>query len=596
MTRTARPVVGYVVEVNGPRVTLNLQGHYRGQAASQHDGLSPVADIGGLLALVSGHRLLVVRVTSVLFAEPREVHNQQAARSTSTLDGEPLRQLTGHTIGWLAYQAGSLSFTAETLTSPALGSEAVPLTDTELRCIAGDDDRLAPLALGTDYRTGHPIRVGLNALLSKHVAVLGSSGQGKSSFTAAVLQQLADMPRARIVIFDIAGEYDRAFKKSEDALASGDNEPRIPTNLYKRTVIGEGSDGAADFRIPYYALGRQGLHRLLLPSEKTQRPALTFAVNSLSKVEWHDNRGGASLKGGPPVLFDDCRESGATEASNAIRTLRSGTADHASSWPYMGALASLIAESHSVSVGRGGNAERSAFLYGNVAPLVTRIHRLLDDEVFRRVVDVAGGTSELPGPLNMALESERLVDRIFGSSQSEWRVHVVDLRQVPQDLMPLVLGSLLELYAHVLFRRGQGHSPSTLLVLEEAHHYLRPHGDSSDDAGSTLAYERLAKEGRKFGLSLWLSTQRPAEVSPTVLSQCNTWVTFRLTSETDLRAIASASEWADSSEMRKIAGLGRQTAIVFGGSVAIPFTMTAATANPTPNSSDGPFDDWVKEP
>ena len=90
--------------------------------------------------------------------------------------------------------------------------------------------------------------------------------------------------------------------------------------------------------------------------------------------------------------------------------------------------------------------------------------------MLRAVVNVDGGQPAKDGSLDMQAESEQLVDKIFGSKDTPWRVHVVNLRQVPQDLMPLVLGSMLELYAQVLFRRGQGNSPATLLVLEEAHH------------------------------------------------------------------------------------------------------------------------------
>jgi hypothetical protein len=255
----------------------------------------------------------------------------------------------------------------------------------------------------------------------------------------------------------------------------------------------------------------------------------------------------------------------------------------------MSSLAALAAESHSLTQGRNG-PERNAFFYGNVAPLITRIHRLIEDEMFKAVVDIEGGAPVAGDALNWHQESEALVDRIFGEKDASWRVHVVNLRQVPQDLMPMVLGSLLELYAHVLFKRGQGNTKPTLLVLEEAHHYLRPVGN--DDEGSHLAYERLAKEGRKFGLSLWLSTQRPSEVSQTVLSQCNNWVSFRLSSEQDQKMISSACEWADSRDVKRIAGLPRQHAMILGGSVAMPMVIKSGDADPTPESHDGKFDEW----
>jgi len=158
--------------------------------------------------------------------------------------------------------------------------------------------------------------------------------------------------------------------------------------------------------------------------------------------------------------------------------------------------------------------------------------------------------------------------------------------------MPFVLGSLLELLAYELFRKGQEHKIPTLLVLEEAHHYMRPVGSGEDADENALAYERLAKEGRKFGLGLWLSTQRPSEVSPTVLSQCSNWVVFRLTSERDLATVQAASEWADRRDVKRIAGLARQTAMVFGGGLSIPTLIRASDASPKPRSDDGAFRAW----
>lgn len=583
----SRTAIGYVVQIDGGQVTLNLLDHHRGQMASHYQGVTPVGEVGGLLVLDGGYRLFVLKISGLNFSEPKEIHRPSA--SNQGQNGQPLRHLHGTVIGWV--EAGR--FVSDNLASPPLGAEAFPLTGEESQIVLGGPEPDGPITLGTEYKTGNSVRTGLNRLLAQHIAVLGSSGQGKSCFTAAVLQQLADMPNSRIVIFDINGEYDRAFRKSESAIAAGDMECRLPEGAYQHTVIGEDADGAEGYRIPYYALGRQGLNRLLLPSEKTQRPALSFAIDNLKYVHWHPAQRGASIDGNNPVLFDDCRQNGANQANAAINDLRSGQVATANQWPDMAALAALVADSHSIAPDRNPNTfKRDTFSYGNVSPLITRIHRLIDDEMLRAVVDVRGGAPVNGGNLDMRAEGERLVDKIFGCEETPWRVHVVNLRQVPQDLMPLVLGSMLELYSQVLFRRGQGNNPATLLVLEEAHHYLRPVPDG-DSGTSSLAYERLAKEGRKFGLALWLSTQRPSEVSPTVLSQCNTWVSFRLTSEQDLRVISSACEWADKREVSRIAGLPRQHALVMGGTVALPTCIRSKNAEPTPKSEDGRFDGWV---
>ncbi|MBA3598673.1 MAG: ATP-binding protein [Methylibium sp.] len=573
----SRQPVGYVVQIDGAEVTLNLLDMHRGQVASHLQGVSSVTEVGSLLALDAGSRVLVMKVMALSFAEPREAH--RLGVGSSAHQSEPLRNVAGLVVGQLIRQGRTTRFISDSLPTPPLGAEAFPLTGSELAASLGHtEDEDLPIALGQDLRGGGTLRVGLESLLSRHVAVLGSSGQGKSCFTAAVLQQIVRLPQARIVIFDINDEYSDAFEL-----------PDLPPGAVKLTTLGGNEENS--FKVPYFALGRFGLHRLLIPSEKTQRPALSFALEHLNKVRWFDNDKGAGLAGDARAfLFDDCRQAGAGDAESRVQRLRAGTAPLGNEWPHMAALAALVAESHSIQPGRNG-AERSSFHYSNVSPLVTRIHRFAEDPMFTDVVDVSGGAGR-GGALSWGAESAQLVERIFGGQHVDWRVHIINLRRVSHDLTPFVLGSLLELYAYELFRRGQAQSVPTLLILEEAHHYMRPIGSGEEANENSLAYERLAKEGRKFGLALWLSTQRPSEISPTVLSQCNNWVTFRLTSEKDLNAVQTASEWADRREVRRIAGLARQTAIVFGGSISMPTMLRALDASPRPRSDDGAFRNW----
>jgi hypothetical protein len=573
----SRQPVGYVVQIDGAEVTLNLLDMHRGQVASHVQGVSTVTEVGSLLALDAGSRILVMKVLALSFAEPKEAH--RLGVGSSTHQSEPLRNLTGVVVGRLYRESGLTRFLSDSLPTPPLGAEAFPLTHDELEASLGRADaEELPISLGEDLRGGGTLKVGVESLLSRHVAVLGSSGQGKSCFTASVLQQIVRLPDARIVIFDINGEYEDAFQL-----------PDLPPGAVRLTTLG-GND-ANSFKLPYYALGRSGLNRLLIPSEKTQRPALSFALEHLNKVRWFSAEKGAGLANDArAVLFDDCRQAGAVDAENRIQQMRQGAAQRVQEWPPMAALGALVAESHGIQPGRNG-PERSSFQYSNISPLITRIHRFAEDPMFTDVVDVNGGPGLGP-PLSWTAESARLVERIFGGQEVDWRVHIINLRHVSHDLTPFVLGSLLELYAYELFRRGQERAVPTLLVLEEAHHYMRPIGSGEEANQNSLAYERLAKEGLKFGLALWLSTQRPSEISPTVLSQCNNWVTFRLTSEKDLTAVQSASEWADRGEVRRIAGLARQTALIFGGSIAMPTMIRAPDATPRPRSDDGAFRRW----
>lgn len=577
-----RTPFAYVVSIRGTEITLNLQDVYRGHYASHFGGVSAVTEVGSLFGVDDGPRLQVMRVRSLSFAEPREAH--RAGVGTTSLSDLPLRHLEAAVVGAIEYKGNNLVFSPDSLLSPALGAAAFPLTQDELKSILEfSDSPKKRVSLGVDIRSGTDLLVDFEALLSRHVAVLGATGHGKSCLTAAILQQLLKLPSPRIIVLDINGEYERALKSHVKC-----------QEMVQCTTLGGDSD---TFQIPYVALGRHGLGRLLLPSEKTQRPALNFAIESLRSVNWFKQHGGAGLAHKDmqcAILFDDCRPNPHKDAQRAIDLLRSGNTPMAEQWPNMRALGCLVAESHSLQSGRNG-PERNAFRYSNVAPLVNRIQRYCEDPQFTAVVDVECRPPTQTGKLDWQVESSHLVNNIFGGPNCPWKLHIVNLRHVAHDLLPVVLGSLLELLAFERFRLGQQESYPTLLVLEEAHHYLRQVTTSDDDGHLGHAYERLAKEGRKFGISLWMSTQRPSEVSQTVLAQCGTWAVFRLTAERDLRAVGFAGEWFDRQELDRIAGLPRQQAVIFGSSVSIPIRVIAPTANPTPKSNDPDFSAWTSQ-
>lgn len=582
--------LGYVVEVDGTRITLNLGEEVRSHVAGHIEGVSSFEQPGDLIAIEAGSYTLVARVLTLSFAEPRELHGSLRNRNT---ERSPLRQLRCNVIGLLRRDEGSLRFVRQTTRLPALGAQALPLTGDELRAALSDISRVDGLMTVTvGFEARNPaIRVSalVDQMLGRHLAVLGATGQGKTQFVADVLQQLAEGgPKARIIIFDVNGEYFPALSYLGDRI--------------RYTTIGRKSGRNAPatggtLRLPYYALGRHGLFRLLLPSERSQAPALRFALEHLPFVE-ASSKGARQAGSRVNVLFDDCRQDDATPAYEALEAIRSRKVK-AKRWPHMKALSCLSAEFYALALdSRDKRYKRNAFNYGHISGLVTRINSLLSDLRFREVVDVKGGKASESDDLELTAETETLIAGLFGGrshEESDPTVHIIDLSQLAQDLMPFVLGSLLESFADQLFLRGPGQTHPTLLVLEEAHHYLREAG-GDESVATMLAYERLAKEGRKFGISLLLSTQRPSEVSPTVLAQCGTWAVFRLTSEIDQRAVASAAEDSATELTSQLSGLARGEAMVFGAAFALPIRISRRELPPDrrPDSQDPPFSDkWA---
>jgi hypothetical protein len=572
---------GYVVRVEGFSIVVNLMETHRGQVAGHPLGVSSIASPGDLVGIDGGPELFVLRVDGVAFAEPNELGR---IRQGTTTRVEPLRVLNGHIVGVIQQR----KFKRHAGVAPGLGAEVFPLSEEEHSAVVGvAENSKGAIRLGFDARNlSVKVIANLDDLLGRHVATVGATGQGKSGFVASMLQEIHRKWDARIVVFDVNGEYTAAFTRN------GVREKGV-----RVTTIGV--EGENPYRVPYYAFGRHGLGRIFLPSEKTQRPALNFALEALQYVEEKPN-GLLGLVGPrePGCLRDDCDPGDASDAHRAIETLQGRPRPAiARKWPPMRALGALAAESYSLRFDRSA-WRRDAFQYSHVQPLLHRIRVRDDDPLFSKVVDTEA-SAPTAGGLDWKSEGQKVVERLFGAARgqpNDWNVHIIDVSKMVTDLMPFVLGGLLELFAESLFERGIGRTPPTLLVLEEAHHYLRELAGDSEVGQHVLAYERLAKEGRKFGLALWLSTQRPSEISPTVLAQCGTFVVFRLTNATDVAAVVSASESSDRSMAGAIPGLPHREAVAFGAALPVPVRLRTADANPIPKASPTKFvEEWSRD-
>jgi DNA helicase HerA-like ATPase len=123
------------------------------------------------------------------------------------------------------------------------------------------------------------------------------------------------------------------------------------------------------------------------------------------------------------------------------------------------------------------------------------------------------------------------------------------------------------------------------LVLEEAHRYISEHKNSHFGEANKI-FERVAKEGRKYGLFLMVSSQRPSELSKTVLSQCSNFIVHRIQNPDDLNHIRQMTPHISSNILYRLPSIPTQHALVFGSSVQIPTLFKVNDASPLPNSAN----------
>ncbi|TOD07552.1 nucleotidyltransferase, partial [Vibrio parahaemolyticus] len=433
--------IGYVVALEGTKIRVNLLEGHKGQLASHRRGISSVSQPGDLIGLDAGTNLVIARVTDMAFVDPDKAHSSNVG--TMNVIDTPLRQLLAYSIGYVCQDGDHRKFISESWKLPTLGAKAIPLSSDYLESIYGvnEDEKNSTVELGRDSRTKTTkINVGLNSLLSRHLAVLGSTGYGKSNFNALLSQRIREkFKSSRLVIFDINGEYADAFigqTRVKETILGSRPAAKVFPPIAVPPPPPEVFDGKhPDYhQIPYQAFGDAGLIKLLRPSDKTQLPALRNALKSLHMVCAGNNGTVFTGETIPPSttpnwfeLVDDCRQDGQEQLSQWLRKLRSNSLGYFPTWPPFNALANLVAEFGCQAFTPNGTSKRDAFSYGNVLPLVKIIQQLVDDPRFNNVVNLSGGQAINNPALMWDEEIEKEVDYIFGKKSGElqdWDVHI----------------------------------------------------------------------------------------------------------------------------------------------------------------------------
>lgn len=240
---------------------------------------------------------------------------------------------------------------------------------------------------------------------------------------------------------------------------------------------------------------------------------------------------------------------------------------------------------------------------GYVATLQMRLSRLLADGRYDFITRIENHAD----PLGSYLKALMGIDPTGGDRASDWpaaahhqaqsashrdgpSVTIFDLSLVAND----VLENVTALLGRILFDfavRGQPRAAHPiLLVLEEAHRFIPSRQDSAGGASRSAAvFERVAKEGRKFGLSLLLASQRPSELSETVVAQCGTVIAHRLTHEADQSLLRHATALSSRALLDQLPSLAQQHALVTGVSTGVPVAVRVRDVENPPKSDDPDF-------
>lgn len=183
-------------------------------------------------------------------------------------------------------------------------------------------------------------------------------------------------------------------------------------------------------------------------------------------------------------------------------------------------------------------------------------------------------------------------------AESSNQVTILDMSLLPSEVLETITGLVGRIILEFVsrFKEADRGSMPIVMVLEEAQNYIPEINKKDRTSISRKVFERIAREGRKYGLSLVISSQRPSELSKTVLSQCNSFVIHRLQNPDDQQYIRKLVSSASSEVLNQLPILPQQHAVILGDAVRTPVMARINTANPRPKSENPKFiENWLKK-
>jgi len=469
---------------------------------------------------------------------------------------------------------------------PTIGDEAHLVTEDDLSRIYGSIDTPNLVKVGSlASAESIPALIDIDKIITRHTAVVGTTGAGKSTTVANLLVSLSDpqrFPSARIIIFDIHGEYHAAL--------------RDQSTIFR--VNAKEEDGEQPLFVPYWALSFDELIRItpFRGVNDADRAALVEKVKLLKVASLEaQSRSGVTpdtMTVDTPIPFSihrlwyelhrlicsthTAQPNNQSPATEAIEIDRNGNA-------LQGDIMQVIPPKYR-PITQGGPDR--VYLSGsplNIRRQILAFESLLRDTRYNFLFRPGQWCPDPDGKPEKDLDA--LLQAWIGGDKP---ITILDLSGVPISILIDLIGVLIRLLFDALFWSRYipegGRSRPLLFVLEEAHAYL----NSANEGAASIAARRIVKEGRKYGLGAMIVSQRPAEIDPTILSQCGTMFAMRLANAHDRSHVMNTVSDNLEGLFNMLPTLRTGEAIVVGEAVQLPLRalIKAPAKNRRPDSHD----------
>lgn len=480
---------------------------------------------------------------------------------------------------------------------PTVGDEVHLVSEKELKSIYGQPEKSHFVKVGhISNAESIPALIDVNKLVTRHSAIVGTTGSGKSTTVASIINALSEKsqyPSSRILMLDLHGEYGNAL--------------RDRANIFKIKADETSKIIEQELSVPFWALNFDELCDICFgefSNEKDKNIILErihkYKLNSL-KVTPRKGASIDSLSVDSPIPFnihDLWHELYIETFGTYYKDAPGKPTDN------------IAYELDLNGVEMRGTAEKGippTFKNIVTAAGELKINYLPGSLSIGKQIQLLGSKLRIPRydfifkPSKFTPEKDGAVLSDLDELSKKWigekPVSILDLSGVPTDILQTTIGAVLRILYELLFwsrnlSQGGRHRP-LLLVMEEAHIYLN--SDSKGMASKTV--KRIVKEGRKYGIGAMIVSQRPSEIDPTILSQCGTFFALRLANSSDRSHITSAM----SDNLEGLTGmlpiLRTGEAIILGEAVKLPMRtqIEPPPKNRRPDSQDPIIYDEIGE-
>lgn len=641
-------VIGHIVSVQGFRVKVELLPEAKSAMRATLDGVQVAVAINAYLTFSLGAGVSIIGIITDL--EARESYDPSTGDDLTLELVKPRRVASVQLLGTIDKEQGESIFGPGITVLPTLDTPAELCSPDTLKAVFStpprrnkpddyspdDHDYDCDLKLGCP--TGQPhsaVRASYNDIFSRPLAVVGNTGSGKSYTVSSLIQKAMSAldgvgNEPHIFILDINGEYSRPFGHEEES------DERKPDRIYLN---------GKEFGLPIWMMNAEEVCSWLSAAEQTQEPVLKDWWAIVKAAPSGSDETAGMLQSALTVIdtlltsLPSLKQLNAAAFSLSIVNYLQGTTIGATeltselskcgikSWDIVtnGREITIAGNKLAATIrGRieavGADSEQLAKTAD--APLPVPLSALHDPSLINRAVSredtfrVEAHLTTLKLRLKTRLDDRRWQSffnyeqvntkvgsleawlKLFGlGAMAGPKVSIIDLSMLSYEVLPYacaIIGRMLLDVREGLPAKSRYTHP-WVLVLEEAHNYARP--PRADEARghklSRLAFERIAKEGRKFGLSLIVASQRPSEISQTIISQCANFISHRLQNPDDIDHFRRIIPMQARRLLDQVTILASGEAIVFGSAFHIPTRVIFDPPNPGPwSQTAAPFHEW----